>query len=143
MSKRKEPDEAVEARLTALAAEIEQRPKPDNSFRPLLTGWALWWRCTLLAGEGTGVTYRDPAFPACPKCNSPNVRLLRTRRNKPNRYWCLDCEKRDTCVVPLTSTGIERRKAQRKMLIITLVILAVQLALVLTGHGSWLGSGGG
>jgi hypothetical protein len=40
------------------------------------------------------------------------------------------------------STGIERRRAQIKMLIIVLVIFATLLALVLTGHGSWLGSGG-
>ena len=45
-------------------------------------------------------------------------------------------------MVPLTSTGIERRRAQHKMLIITLVIFAALIALMVTGHGSWLGSGG-
>ena len=127
MSKRKEPDEAVEARLAALAAEIEQpQQKPDNSFRPLITGWALWWRCTFLAGEGTGVTYHDPALPACPNCRSPNVRLLRTRKKDLNRYWCLDCKRQDSCVLPLgASTGIEARRAQIKMRIILLVLYAV------------------
>jgi hypothetical protein len=70
----------------------------------------LFLRCTFFVGEGAGVTYRDPAFPACPECRSPNVRLLLTPENRPNRYWCLDCKSRDTCVVE-GSTGIERRRA--------------------------------
>jgi hypothetical protein len=117
--------------------------KPDNSLRPLITGWRLWLRCTLL-GEGTGVTYRDPAFPACPACGSPNVRLLLTRRNKASRYVCLEqgCKSRGTCVVPLTSTGIERRQAIIRSRVIFAVVMAALLAVVLTGHGSWLGSGG-
>jgi hypothetical protein len=90
------------------------------------------------------VTYRDPAFSACPECKSPNVRLMRTRKNQPNRYGCLDCKSQGTCVLtPGASTGIERRSAQIKMRIVMLVIFAALLAIVLTGHGSWLGSGGG
>ena len=115
---------------------------PDNSGRPLITGWELWCKGTFFAGEGVGVTYRDPAFPACPRCQSPNLRLLRTKKKHPSSYWCLDCKSRDECVVT-GSTGIERRRAQIKMLIIVLAVFAALLALVLTGHGSWLGSGGG
>lgn len=127
--------------------------KPHNSARPLIAGFQLWLRCTFTLGEGIGVTYRDPAFPACPQCGSPNVRLLRTRRKQLNSYVCLDCKSRDTCVVPdaITvaghvvmngSTGIERRRAQIKMLVIVAVLITVLLAIVLTGNGSWLGSGG-
>jgi hypothetical protein len=131
--------------------------KPDNSPRPLITGWRLWLRCTLL-GEGTGVTYRDPAFPACPECGSPNVRLLLGRRNWRlwlrrerrhasaglNYFRCLerDCKGRGVCVVPLASTGIERRRAVIRARIYLAVFVAALLALVLTGHGSWLGSAG-
>ena len=77
------------------------------------------------------ISYRDPAFPACPECGSPNVRLLRR-----NSYWCLDCKSRDTCVVE-GSTGIERRRALIRLwaiLLVTLGIMAVYLALVLLGH---------
>jgi hypothetical protein len=116
---------------------------PDNTYRPLITGWKLWLICTFLAGEGEGTTYRDPAFPARPQCGSPNVRLLRTGRRRPQRYWCLETngKSRGTCTVE-GSTAIQARRAQRKMLIIVPTIFAAMPTLVLTGHGSWLGSGG-
>jgi hypothetical protein len=44
--------------------------------------------------------------------------------------------------VPLASTGIERRRAVIRARIYFVVVMAALLALVLTGHGSWLGSGG-
>ena len=68
--------------------EIEQ--KPDNSARPLLPGWRLWLRLFFMAGESGGLYY-GPAFPACPECGSPNVRLLvRRRRKQGDRYQCLE-----------------------------------------------------
>jgi hypothetical protein len=48
--------------------------KPDNTYRPVLTGWRLWLRCTMLGVEGQPLTYRDPAFPACPGPESPQSR---------------------------------------------------------------------
>jgi hypothetical protein len=113
----------------------EIRQKPDNSSRPLITGWALWWQVNMRNQE-KGTSYRDPAFPACPECHSPNVRLMVTRRSKPSRYWCLDCKSQDTCGVE-GSTGIERRRAQIRTAVFFTVILAALLAfLVLTGGGA-------
>jgi hypothetical protein len=123
----------------------KQAREPDlrNAYAPLITGWKLWALCTFgVSGEGTGTTYRDPAFPACPQCGSPNVRLLRTRRNRPDQYACIekDCKQRGICEIT-GSTGTERRRAQHRQLLIALVIFGAMAAIILTGHGAWLNSG--
>jgi hypothetical protein len=41
------------------------------------------------------------------------------------------------------SSGSERRRARIRSEVIFAVFVAVLVVLVLTGHGSWLGSGGG
>jgi hypothetical protein len=59
-----------------------------------------------------------------------------------NRYVCPDCKKQGPCVVS-GSSGIEQRRARIRSEVIFAVFVAVLVVLVLTGHGSWLGSGGG
>jgi hypothetical protein len=88
----------------------------------------------MFLGE-SGFIYRDPAFPACPECGSPNVRLeLRRRKGPRQRYICLErnCKSRGACEVE-GSSGIERRRALILYYIVA-VILAVWLIPALTGH---------
>jgi hypothetical protein len=114
--------------------------KPDNSARPLLTGWRLWLR--LSAPDVPLDVYSDPAFPECPECGSPNVRLTTGRKGLRltagrggNRYGCMEknCGSKGPAEVT-SSTGIERRRALIRARIIVLVPLAVLLILALTGH---------
>ena len=109
----------------------EIKQKPDNSFRPLITGWRLWLWLAAREMRGCGPLgriYSDPAFPACPECGSRNVRL--TANNPNDWYMCLEknCKASGPCKIE-GSTGAERRRAIIRSRLIALVIFVVALAL--------------
>jgi len=100
----------------------------DNSARLPLTGWKLWWRIFIQPGTGY---YKDRAFPACPVCGSPNVRLRALRVGQ--SYQCLekDCKSKGSCEVE-GSDGVERRKARVRVYVYIAAFVVLIIVLGIT-----------
>ena len=112
--------------------DLETGKKLDNSARLPLTGWKLWWRLLLRDGQGIHSYYKDSAFPACPACGSPSVRLVTQRKGQ--SYLCLElnCRSQGPCEVE-GSDGIEARKANVRMYVYLAAFVVLLLVLMLLG----------
>ena len=90
-------------------SDLEAGKNLDNSTSQPLTGRKLWWRLFMVLGYQALFYYKDSAFPACPACSSPNVRLTGNGRS----YLCLeqDCKSKGSCKVRgATASSGTRRK---------------------------------
>jgi hypothetical protein len=83
-------------------------------------------------GQGIKSYYQDSAFPACPACGSPNVRLFAQRKGQ--SYLCLElnCKSQGPCEVE-ASDGVAARKAKVRTYVYLAAILVLLLVLPLLG----------